>query len=100
MIDSAKYKGKKIEEIKAKINQQPLYGELFKMLEFTIEEDFMQAELLMDQIVIGENYVKIQEPTVEILDFFKKKNYILHTLLPAYESENYKNSILAWLVKN
>ena len=100
MIDSARYKDKKIEEINQKISQQPIYGELFSLLKFDITKDFMQAELILDQVIIGEFYVKILDPTVQILDFFKKKNFSLHTLLPAYESENFKNSIIAWLIKN
>ena len=99
MIDGTKYKEKKVEEIRAKISEQPLYHELFSFLEFDIDNDFMQAEILLEQIIIGKNYVKITEPNVKLLDFFKKRQYTLHTLLPAYESENFKNPIIAWLIK-
>jgi hypothetical protein len=99
MIDSSKYKNKKIQEIKEKISSQPLYSELFNILGFSLDEDFMQAELLLEQIEIGDSYIKISEPTVKILDFFKKKNFMLKNLLPAHESENYKYPVTAWLIK-
>ena len=48
----------KIEEIEAKITENPLYGELFKYLGIDYEEnDFLMAESTIEQVIIGENYV-------------------------------------------
>lgn len=99
MLNGSALRNKKINEINAKISEQPLYKELFSIFKVNSEEDFMQAEILLEQVDIGTNYVKINEPTVQLLDFFKNKGYSLHTLLPAYESENYKNPIIAWLIR-
>ena len=99
MLDSSKYRDKKIKEINSKITKQPIYNELFAFLEVSIEEDFMQAELVFEQVEIGDYYVKIAEPSVILLDFFKERGYTIHTFPPAVESENYKNPITAWLVK-
>ena len=99
MLDGSTIRNKKIQDIKTKIEQQPLYGELLSNLQQDIDQDFMQAELLLEQINIGKNYVKIIEPTVYLLDFFRSKNFSLHSLLPAYESENFKYQVTAWLEK-
>ena len=100
MLGGLAIKNKKIEIIKAKIKEQPIYAELFSILQINIEQDFMQAELVLDQVIIGKNFVKISEPTVKLLDFFKSKEFALHSFLPAYESENYKNPVIAWMIKN
>lgn len=100
MLDSSKYKDKKIDEIHTKLTQQPLYKELFSFLGIDFENDFMQAELILEQVVIGKHYVKLIEPTVSLLDFFKEKNYSLHTIMPPFESETQNNRIIAWLIKN
>ena len=100
MLDGSAIRNKKIQDIKVKIEQQPLYGELFSNLQLDIDQDFMQAELLLEHINIGQNYVKIIEPTVYLLDFFSSKNFSLHSILPAYESENFKNPVTAWLERN
>lgn len=100
MIDGSAIRNKKIQDIKAKLQQQPLYGELFSILQINIDQDFMQAELLLEQITIGQNYVKIIEPSVSLLDFFRSKNFSLHSILPAYESENFKYPVTAWLEKS
>lgn len=99
MLDGSTIKNKKIQEINLKLKDKPLYQELFTKLNVNVQEDFMQAEILLEQIVIGTDYVKINEPTVELLDFFKSKQFILHSILPAYESEKYQNPIVAWLSK-
>ena len=99
MLNGSALRNKKINEINAKILEQPLYKELFFIFKVDIQEDFMQAEIFLEQIDIGTHYVKINEPTVQLLDFFKNKGYYLHTLLPAYESENYNNTTIAWLMK-
>ena len=98
MIDSSAIKAKKIAEINSQLTKQPLYNQLFSILGINVDEDFMQAELLLNQVEIGSNFVKISEPTVKLLDFFKKNGFRLHTMMPAYESETYKNPIIAWLV--
>lgn len=100
MLDSSKYKDKKISEIRSIISEQPLYKELLELLAIKIEEDFMSAELILEQIIIGKDYVKILDPSVKLLDFFKQNGYSLHTLLPAQETENYKTPVVAWLSKS
>lgn len=99
MLDGSAIKNKKIQEINIKLKNKPLYQELFTILNINVQEDFMQAEILLDQVVIGTNYVKINEPTVELLDFFKSRHFTLHSILPAFESETYHNPIVAWLIK-
>lgn len=100
MLNGSTIKTKKIEEINAKIKEQPMYDELLSILHINVNEDFMKAELLLDQVNIGNNFIKIAEPTVNLLDFFKDKGFSLHSFLPAYESENYKYPVIAWMIKN
>ena len=101
MYDSGKIKDTKIEEIKEKIKKSPLYNELFQFLNVNyLDNDFVIAEALIEQIDIGDNYIKISDPNPKLLDFFKSKGFNLKVILPALETENYSYNVTAWLEIN
>lgn len=97
---SNQFKTKKIDTIKGAIKQKPLYEKLFEFLGLKYDqEDYMKAEVILEQVDIGEFYIKIIEPSSKLLDFFKKNGFNLKVILPALETDSYNYNVTAWLEK-